>query len=194
MVVKFEIMKKIVKVICLGVSAIMCSCTDPALKADYGNTYIYMPQATHNLGIDNNLYLDLSLSELQSGSVKNTSTTIGIYRSGIAKFEEVSVDLIVDADSLNTTIARASEPNSKLELYKDGVLLDQKYYNDLPENLTIKEGNREETTQLILNNELLYGDYKVGQKLFLPLRIINPTRYTLNKDLSFTMVVVTLNN
>jgi hypothetical protein len=73
--------------------------------------------------------------------------------------------------------------------------LDKKYYNELPSTLTIPDGARESTTQLVLNNKAIFDAYfGEGQPktLFLPVRITNPTKYELNQSLSLTMVVINL--
>lgn len=97
-------------------------------------------------------------------------------------------------DSLTSAqqYAQSGNAGSKYDIYKTGVLLDKKYYDKLPETLTIPNGSREATTQLVLHNAEIFADYPVGQILLLPVRIANPTRYTLNHSLSLTMVVITL--
>ena len=170
------------------------SCEDPALSGIYGDTLVYMPQAAHNLGIDNNLNFKLVKSKVDENALHQSQTTLGIYRSSTAPKESFSVDLKVDADSLlrAQTIAQDPDAESKYNIYKSAVLLDEKYYEPLPEKLTVKNGERQATTQLILKDADLYKDYSIGQILCLPVRIENPTKYQLNENLSFTMVVITL--
>lgn len=113
---------------------------------------------------------------------------------GTAPKESATVDLLIDKDSLTSAqqYAQSGNAGSKYDIYKTGVLLDKKYYDKLPETLTIPNGSREATTQLVLHNAEIFADYPVGQILLLPVRIANPTRYTLNHSLSLTMVVITL--
>lgn len=177
----------IIALACLSAS-VLVSCADPALSADYGDTLVYMPQATHNLGVDNNLELTVSASDAS----KQTHTTLGVYRSGTATKEAFEVDLHVVADTLAKAKALALEPDapSKYEIYKTGVLLESKYYESLPDKISVPAGERQGMVQLVLKDSQIVADYPVGQILLLPVRIENPTKYTINEDLAFTMVVV----
>ena len=136
-----------------------------------------------------------SHAEIEQGSgYSHPEQTLGIYRAGTAPKESATVDLLIDKDSLTSAqqYAQSGNAGSKYDIYKTGVLLDKKYYDKLPETLTIPNGSREATTQLVLHNAEIFADYPVGQILLLPVRIANPTRYTLNYSLSLTMVVITL--
>ena len=188
-------MKRILIFLCtIASTAGYISCSDSAIGDEYGSTLIYMPQATHNLGTDNNLTLKLSKEAVTATPSKRTQTTLGIYRAGTAPKESATVDLLIDKDSLTSAqqYAQSGNAGSKYDIYETGVLLDKKYYDKLPETLTIPNGSREATTQLVLHNAEIFADYPVGQILLLPVRIANPTRYTLNHSLSLTMVVITL--
>ena len=181
-------MKRILIFLCtIASTAGYISCSDSAIGHEYGSTLIYMPQATHNLGTDNNLTLKLSKEAVTATPSKRTQTTLGIYRAGTAPKESATVDLLIDKDSLTSAqqYAQSGNAGSKYDIYK-------KYYDKLPETLTIPNGSREATTQLVLHNAEIFADYPVGQILLLPVRIANPTRYTLNYSLSLTMVVITL--
>ena len=188
-------MKKILfAVLALSCGLFMASCSDPALDAEYGQTLVYMPQATHNIGVDNNLTVNVSAAALNSAPDHQTETTLGIYRSGTAPKESFSVDLKVVPDTLAAAkaIAMGEGAPAKYNIYKTGVLLDAKYYEPLPEKLTVAAGERQATTKLVLDDAALVADYAVGQVLLLPVRIENPTRYQLNESLAFTMVVVNI--
>lgn len=186
-------MKKIILAL-LPIFAIV-SCGDPALDADYGDTLIYMPQAAHNIGVDNNLTLSISAAAVAEDPERMTETTIGVYRSGTADKKAFSVDLVVAKDTLAMAQAIAAEPDApeKYSIYKTGVLLDEEYYEPLPAQISVPDGQRQAMTKLILHDAELVSDYAVGQILLLPLRIENPTKYTLNTSLSMTMVVITIN-
>jgi hypothetical protein len=153
-----------------------------------------MPQATHNLGTDCNLNLDLSAAATAADFSKKTQTTLGIYRSGTHPKETATVDLVINTDTLTAaqTFARSGKASSLYDIYKTGILLESKYYDPLSEKLTIPDGEREATTQLILHDSEIFTDYGPGQILILPVQIKNPSRYELNKSLSLTMVVITL--
>ena len=186
-------MKKIYfAVLALACGLMMASCSDPALDAEYGNTLIYMPQAAHNIGVDNNLNVNVSKSALNSAPGHQTETTLGIYRSGTAPKQSFSVDLKIVADTLAAAkaIAMTAGAPAKYDIYKTGILLDPLYYDPLPEKLTVEDGNRQATTKLVLHDGDLTATYPVGQTLLLPVRIENPTKYEINESLAFTMVVV----
>lgn len=185
-------MKKIILAL-LPLLAVV-SCADPALDAVYGDTLIYMPQANHSLGADNNLNLSISANSVAQNPDKRTETTLGIYRSSTAKKEAFSVDLVIATDTLARAQAIAAEPDAaaKYSIYKTGVLLEDGYYEPLPPKLSVPDGQREAKTKLILHDAELVKDYPVGQILILPVRIENPTKYTLNTSLSTTMVVITI--
>ena len=185
-------MKKIILAL-LPLLAVV-SCADPALDADYGDTLVYMPQAAHNIGVDNNLNLSISANAVTQNPDKRTGTTLGIYRSGTAEKEAFSVDLVIATDTLARAQAIAAEPDAadQYSIYKTGVLLDDGYYEPLPSKLTVPDGQRQAMTKLILHDAEILEDYPVGQILILPVRIENPTKYTLNTSLSTTMVVITI--
>ena len=126
---KLKIYINLVFSLCLTVVS-LSSCSDDSIGAEYGNTLIYMPQATHNLGIDNNLNLTVNVDEASEDPSVKTSTTLGIYRSGTAPKETVTVDLIIDTDSLARAKALAEEnpEASAYDIYRTGVLLEEQYY------------------------------------------------------------------
>ena len=163
------------------------SCEDPALEQEYGEALIYMPQATHNLGTDNNLSITLVPS-----SDPDTTITLGIYRSGLQKLQKVTVDLVINTDTLAKAQAIAQQPDApaKYDIYKTGVILPSGYYDPLPSTLTILDGDREATTSLVLKKEMILTDFTVGDILLLPVQIKNPTLYELNTACSLTMVVI----
>lgn len=172
----------------------LASCQDPALTADYGDTLVYMPQATHNLGVDNNLEVTIKLSDVTADPGKKSQTTLGIFRSGTAAKESFSVDLHVVADTLAAAKAMAAHADApaKYDIYKTAELLPENCYDALPGTLTVPEGKREATTQLVLHDKEIFDNFPIGQILCLPVRIDNPTKYTLNESLALTMVVVKL--
>ena len=92
-------MKRILIFLCtIASTAGYISCSDSAIGDEYGSTLIYMPQATHNLGTDNNLTLKLSKEAVTATPSKRTQTTLGIYRAGTAPKESATVDLLIDKD------------------------------------------------------------------------------------------------
>lgn len=182
-------MKQYLFIILLVCLSFFCSCGDPALEVEYGKAIIYMPQATKNLGTDNNLSVTL-MPSVNS----DTTITIGIYRSGLQTKQGVSVDLTINADTIPKAWTIAQDPlaDVKYSIYKTGVLLTSDYYDALPTLLTIQEGNRDATTGLVIHKAKILTDYAAGSILLLPVQIKNPTLYEINPDLSLTMVVLTV--
>ncbi len=179
-------MKKYLLIVTILCISFFYSCKD---EEEYGVALVYMPQATHNLGTDCNLYVNLS-----STDQANVFVTLGIYRSGLQKLEEVTVDIVINTDTIPKAQQAAQDPDapSQLDIYKTGVMLPSQYYEPLPGTLTIPAGSREATTSLVLKKDLLYSSYSLGDILLLPVEIKNPTFYELNHSLSLTMVVITL--
>jgi len=188
-----KIMKKLIRIFSILI-VFLVGCNDPALEEIYGDALIYMPQATHNLGTDCNLYLNLSAAVAKSNPSQKTQTTLGIYRSGTHAKEKVSVDMVINTDSLSAaqTYALSGQAPSVYDIYKSAKLLPSELYDPLPNQLTIPEGERQATTQLVLHNSEIFDQFAVGQILVLPVQIQNPTRYKINNSLSLTMVVITL--
>lgn len=186
-------MKKHIAIFCV-LQLILVSCSDSAIDDIYGEALIYMPQATHNLGTDCNLNLELSATATASDPSLQTQTTLGIYRSGTHPKETVTVDLFLNIDTLATAqvYALSEDATSLYDIYKTGILLESKYYEPLPDQLTIPDGERQATTQLFLHNSEIFSDYDIGQILILPVQIKNPTKYGINNSLALTMVVITL--
>lgn len=164
----------------------LSSCEDERI---YGDTLIYMPQATHNIGSDCNLLVNLYAS-----ANSDTSVVLGIYRSGLQELQEFTVDMVVNTDTLSQAQTRALQPDAPeaYDIYKTGILLSPSYYEPLPSTLTVPSGSRETTTYLVLKKSLIRNDFVSGTILILPVQIKNPTMYELNKSLSLTMVVITV--
>jgi len=179
-------MKKHLVLLLICCASFLFSCED---EKEFGDSLIYMPQATHNIGTDCNLTVNLFPS-----TNPDTSIVLGVYRSGLQELEEYTVDLVINTDTLSKAQAIALLPDAPevYNIYKTGVLLPSNYYEPLPSTLTVSAGNRETTTYLILKKSLIRNDFVSGTVLILPVQILNPTRYELNKKLSLTMVVITV--
>jgi hypothetical protein len=159
----------------------IASCEKPATEEEWGFSILYIPQAiVQSGGHDNNFYIELNAS-----SSPDTSIVVGLYRSGLAPVENVTVDLSIDAD----TLARAISAG----LITNAVLLDPMYY-ELPATLSLDKGKRSNYDFILIHKELLWNDPEPDDRRFiLPVRISNPTLYELSEDLSLCMFVFTRN-
>lgn len=168
---------------------VVVACEDPVEDEPFGEEKIYMPQAAINQGANNNYF-----NEINQGGAADTSIAVGIYRSGLASMEEVTVDLNVDTDTLETAMEYAkNNGGEEYSYYRNGHILDEAYY-ELPDQITIPDGEREAIVSLKLDKEALYNDPAwLDDYFILPLRISNPTKYELNEDLAMTMVIIQRN-
>lgn len=182
-------MKSKLYLLFIGLAFILASCENSDKDIDFGNSYIYMPQAILQSGGTN-------LNYKVSVSLANTSDTViyvGIYRSGLETLREVSVDLRINNDTLQSAIEIAGMPGATqdYDIYKKAKLLPANYYK-LPDKIALKNGERETAVELVLDKKKLSEDgffQSTGNRYILPVYITNPTRYELNERLSLTMFI-----
>lgn len=176
-------MKKyfLLMLVCIG--CLLYSCKKEKV---FGDTFVYMPQATRNIGTDNNLNIDLNPS-----ANADTSIVLGAYRSGMQELESFSVDLMLNTDTIPKAKVIAMQANAptKYDIYKTGILLPPNYYT-LPSKISVPDGKRDAFIFLVLKKNLIRTDYPIGTILLLPVQIANPTKYKLNNNFALTMVVI----
>jgi len=183
-------MKKIVHLFLLTGICALCSCKSDA-DMPWGYSLLYMPQAVVQTGGSTNDF-NVTLSSSQ----KDTSIVVGVYRSGLEELHQVSVDLVVDSDTLTKAKLIASQPDaaSKYDVYKTAELLPNTYY-EVANKITIPDGERDAYVRLTIHKDKILNDpffQTKGNAYILPLRITNPTRYELNSSLSLTMFIFKL--
>jgi hypothetical protein len=164
------------------------SCTkDSDNLNEWGNPWIYMPQAAvlnggstnvfpvPNTGPSKNFVLD---------TIENSIKIIlGVTRSGLQKFEPYTVDVAADIHSTDSIISSNSVSN--------GIKLSSEVFS-LPENVSVPAGSNGNSFYLTIDRKKLldlYGSF-YGKKFVLVVRISNPTAYELNPKLSQTIVVI----
>ncbi len=172
-------MKRLIPIILI--TFLVANCEKPAKDEEWGFSLLYIPQAVvQSGGTDNNYYV-----ELDSTANADTTIVVGLYRSGLEPVKSVTVDLSVDADTLSEAISEG--------LIFNAVLLDPEYYQ-LPDKLSLSDGQRSNYDYITIHKDLLWDDPEPDDRQFiLPVRISNPTRYELNEDLSLCMFVFTRN-
>ncbi len=165
----------------ISIILLITSCEESSKEQEWGISLLYMPQAVIQSGGSNNNYY----VELDSSNIADTSIVVGLYRSGLAPLESVTVDLSLDADTLAKAIAGGLISNAKL--------LDPAYY-ELPSSLILTSGQRNSVDYIVIHKDLLWSDTEPDDmKFILPVRISNPTLYELNNDLSLCMFIFTRN-
>lgn len=136
---------------------------------DYGNTLIYIPQATVNGGLGNDYVVPSGAAEnTQNFAVKNDRVEVflGVMRSGKEAGQAFTVGIAVD---------------------QMGSTMPQSLFT-LPSRVSVEAGHNQATFTLSLDKAALSG-YK-GQVLNLIIKLENPSAYALaQKNTSVNVVV-----
>ena len=164
----------------------LSSCEEADSEKEWGIAKVYMPQAAIKSGSHSNYEVPSGTNEFNKNYfIENNeiNVVLGVYRSGLQALESFSVEVGVNADTLNQLIADGTLSNTAA-LPSDAYAL--------PPNLTVPDGAREEIFYLEIDREKLLTDYPslAGMSLAVAVRIANPTKYELNKSLSTTIVIV----
>ena len=155
-------------------------------KIIYGDTKIYMPQAMFVSGGVNNDYPvpsggDSTNYNFTVDTLKDSIDVIlGVNRSGMQALEAYSVKVVTDADTIQQMIT-----NGDLDEYT--ALLPAAAYA-LPGVVSVPVGASATTFHLSLSRVAL-RNYP-GQKLALAVKLADPSKYTLNPDISTTIVII----
>lgn len=162
-------------------SLFAASCEKSDSAQDFGSTNIYMPQATVSSG----MYLVPSGRDSSSFNYKIDGTKVnvmlGVYRSGKSVLQAYTVDVVANADTINTLINnKVLDPNTT-------VVLPSTMYT-LPSTLAVKDGDNKTTFYLSIDKAQL-KNYP-GKKLAIGVKLTNPSKYTLNPALTSTIVVI----
>lgn len=173
----------IMTMICLSFTLI--SCEDNAKDENWGLSLLYMPQSV--LG-DGGQTANLPIY-VYSSSRSDTSIVVGMYRSGLEPIEAVSANLIVTSDTLTSAINKAKTGDDSYKIFKDAMLLPDDYY-ELPNTISLSNGQRENHVFIKLNKERFFSDPHIGP-FVLPVKLDNPTRYQLKEERSLTFFIFT---
>jgi hypothetical protein len=168
------------------------SCEVPDSEIEYGFPLIYMPQASvlsgglnNNYPVPggNNRYPNYHLDSI-SGQI---DIVLGVYRAGLQKLEEFSVDIYSNIDTINQIISN--------NIIANAAILPADLYS-FPTNVTVTDGNREMIFYLTVDGAKLNSDYPelAGKTLLVAIAIQNPTKYELNHSLSTTIVRINANS
>lgn len=166
---------------------IAASCKKNDLQKDWGDSKVFMPQASiTDGGITNNYAVPLSnvFNNYTNDTVKNIiSINLGVYRSGLDDLKGFTVNVAADVDTTNQIIGTGTIPNA--------VLLPSDVYT-LPGQVMVADGQRQSSFYLTIDRAKLIAKYSnyVGKKLLLTIRISNPTNYNLIPALSKTLLII----
>lgn len=170
--------------LCCGI-IISCDKNDSDIK--WGDAKIYMPQASLlNGGLTNDYPVPFNTSFSTKNYQFDSATGIlnidlGVYRSGLEQLEAFSVSIKANIDS---TEAAATKIPKGLALSSD--------YFSLPEQVSVGAGKREQSFSLSVDLKKLVASSPsvVSKRLVLVVEISNPTRYSINQNLSKTAVII----
>lgn len=169
--------------------SVLLSCSDDNISDDMKLSLLYIEQAkTSWNGTTNNYYVDI-----YNSNQTDTTLTIGLglYQNYKGEAEDVTVELIVDNDSLQKAIALSATDDS-YKMYKTAKLLPSRYYT-MPQQLSLKGGeNKSEVEVLLKKSELLENAHTAvqGGIYIIPLKISNPSKYRVNPTVHFVMYVL----
>lgn len=166
-------------------SVLMMAAASCEEKMEWGNIYVYMPQAsildggvTHNypVPLDNN---PTTRNYSIDGSGK-LLVTLGLYRSGLQALEAFSVEVYADAAASDAAAVAGG-----YTVIPDG-------YWSIPETVSVQDGQREAVFSLAVDIPKLQEDFPdlFDKTIVLAVGIRNPSRYQLNESLALTTVLI----
>lgn len=166
------------------------SCEKAAKDGDFGDALIYIPKAYNSSDGSNNYTVKVS-----NYDDADTSIVIGVNRSGSIPYESATVNLALTTDSVTSAINYAATSTlSQFAIYKKCVILDPSYYTVLPDKLTIPDGQSFASVRLVLKDKLIMADTRTSDYVYaIGVKISNPTKYALNPQLSFAMIIISRN-
>lgn len=171
----------VLSILCFSIFFVSC---ESAKEEEWGNSLLYMPQSVLGSGGQNaNLKIDVYAS-----SKSDTSIVVGIYRSGLEPIKSVTADLVIAVDTLASAINLGNTTtDDNYQDFKGAKLLPSDYY-ELPNSISLSNGQRENHVFLKLNKSKLFADSHIGT-FILPVKLENPTRYKLNEKRSLTFFI-----
>lgn len=163
------------------------SCNSDDVADDKKLTLLYLEQAKISwTGTTSDYYVNINKS---SNKDTTLSLVLKLYQNYKGNTESVTVDLVIDADSLNKAILLGEGGNTSYNRYKNAKLLPSQYYT-IPTNMTLDAGQKSIEAQITINKSELLKDAHTtlqGGKYVLPVRISDPTKYRVNPTVCFTM-------
>lgn len=169
-------MKRIFTILSIAAAALLTlSCQKGDGDADYGNEFVYMPQATVSGGIDNYYNVPTGQENTANYYIEdgNVNVLLGVVRSGKSAYTAFSVDVLTD-DALS----------SKAAENLGATVLPASAYT-LPAKADVKDGEAGASFVLAVQQSALQGG-----KYVLGVKIANPSKYELAKSNTSVVVVI----
>lgn len=169
-------MKRIFTILSIAAAALLTlSCQKGDGDADYGNEFVYMPQATVSGGIDNYYNVPAGQENTANYYIEdgNVNVLLGVVRSGKSAYNAFSVDVLTD-DALSS---KAAEDLG-------ATVLPASAYT-LPAKADVKDGEAGASFVLAVQQSALEGG-----KYVLGVKIANPSKYELAKSNTSVVVVI----
>lgn len=154
---------------------------------DYGDKYIYIPQAT-TTGLNNHYPVPGGAGDYSSlNYVANEQTGtldifLGVLRSGkVTDAKGFNVDIVISADETNAAVASGEIANA--------MALPADIY-ELPSSVSIPDGKNMVTFDLSVDMDRLFDGSYDGRKLVLAVALANPSAYELSETNTSVVVIV----
>lgn len=193
---------KWIAVCCMTVFSIgFYSCNKEYVDLEYkGNIDLNQLNLVQAREVWNGTECNINVPELKYDPEKTSENysyalSAALYQERVAG-QENTVDLIIDADSLNTAIAKSLEGGLYAK-YVDVELLPEEFYQLSADKLTLFAGNvfSEEASLLIFSQNLvdyIQKELKQSKTYVLPVRIVNSTFYQINSKVNTLMYFITV--
>lgn len=166
----------------LGFGLIFTACKEE--KIEYGEAFVYMPQATATGGVNSQYLVPAGGGEMTYNfKAKNGKINImlGVMRSGTFAGEDFTVDVVVLKDKMDELIASGEVRNA--------VTMPGEIYT-LPSKVAVTNSN-EATFYLSVDSLALMTNLAyTGQNMVLTVGLSNPTKYQLAEKNTFVNVIV----
>ena len=155
------------------------SCQKGDGDAEYGNAFVYIPQAMTNGTIDN-VYAVPAGADVYTYNFKVENSVVkvflSVYRSGKLDVGEVTVNIEANASSSSEQAAALGAEVMPSDMYS------------LPQKATVPAGENGTTFYLEIYKDALTAASASGKSYVLCVDIKNPTAFKLNEDASEVVV------
>lgn len=169
-------MKRFFTILSIAAAALLTlSCQKGDGDADYGNEFVYIPQATVSGGIDNYYNVPTGQENTANYYIEggNVNVLLGVIRSGKSAYNAYSVDVLTD-DALS----------SKAASDLGATVLPASAYT-LPGKVQVADGEAGASFVLAVQQSAL-----TSGKYVLAVKIANPSKYELAKNNTSVVVVI----